>query len=948
MNVAKYVLRRLAQNGAQVLFGIPGTSCNALFDEAPGENVDLLVTSSELEAAYAADAYGRLKGLSAVSVSYGVGTLSLVNGIAGALVERSPVVLLNGGPSAEDLWLEQHRDVLFSHSTGRPLSDLVIFKSVTAFAKRIESIDEVPSTVDAAITIALREQRPVYIEVPRDLWRLPCPEPTGKIVATRGATGREDELAEKFLQTISGAANAAVLLGEEISRYGLQGAALELLHSLNLPWATTLLGKSCLPEDTPGFIGVYDSDLAPKDVRAVIENSDCLLALGCKFGVDHTFLLKQSYGQIIHVLDGAVRIKEDVVQRGELSPIIDALLKRTGVASNNRAREKKSVSKPYSVRRRWVKAEERRSANISYEDLFEEIDSHLKSGWLVIADTCLGSYPAADLNVVGANSYIASPVWLSIGHSVGAAVGAAAASSKPVMVICGDGGFQMTSHAVSTLAKYNKHALVIVIDNGTYAIEQYLIDTKPFTDPQYPELPYVSLNRWDYPKLAEAFGVNFAQRVEDRDSLSKCLEHALKSGSTSLISVRVSSRELPPENRQGLDLTRGITMDIKSMEREIACFGDSKVICTRGSINSVSSDSKSNGVIHVKDTGNLRIVVQKGRSFQRLNPSIPVIVDRGRFLVVDLPDDKQVKEHRSCYGLVPAGTPEVGYRVQLNAPRERNAAVVEVLQRITAENLESKVKDLSAIHSRFSLLPNFEEALTLAESWLSKTGVSLSRQSVPVDGGVTANLIGTKAGTGESRSLFIICAHLDSVNHDDEPNGRAPGADDNATGSATVVAMAEAIADVNLLHDVRFVLFGGEEQNLFGSEAYVNELSDEDKARLLGVINIDMAGSNNSPEPSVLLEGSEVSRSVMENLAQAAATYTQLKTKFSFDPYASDHVPFINKGLPCVLTIEGNDTAYAHEHTDRDTIDKLDFELHREITKMNLAWLLEQALQAES
>ncbi|MBX9949409.1 MAG: M20/M25/M40 family metallo-hydrolase [Candidatus Obscuribacterales bacterium] len=948
MNVAKYVLRRLAENGARVLFGIPGTSCNALFDEAPGENVDLVVTSSELEAAYAADAYGRLRGLSAVSVSYGVGTLSLVNGIAGALVERSPVVLVNGGPSAEDLWVEQHRDVLFSHSTGRMLTDLEIFRSVTSYAKRIESVTEASAIIDEAIATALREQRPVYIEVPRDLWRISCPEPSGKIETARGATGKEDELAEKILQSLRAATNPALLLGEEISRYGLQPAILELLTSSSLPWATTLLGKSCLPEDTPGFVGVYDSDLAPKDVRAVIENSDCLLALGSKFGVDHTFLVKQSYSRIIHVLDGMVRIKEDVVQRGELAPIIDALVKKSGASRGDSTREGKLAKKPYVLRRGWVSAADQRSANISYEDLFEVIDSHLKDGWLVVADTCLGSYPAADLNVVGANSYIASPVWLSIGHSVGAAVGAASAGTKPVMVICGDGGFQMTSHAVSTLAKYDKHALVIVIDNGTYAIEQYLIDTKPFTDPQYPELPYVGLNRWDYPKLAEAFGAKFAQRVEDRESLNKCLEEALKNGGTNLISVRVSSRELPPENRQGLEISRGTAMDTKSMEKEIAQFGDAKVVCTRGISDLTASDRARNGVIHLKDTGNLRVVVQKGRSFQRLNPHVPVIVDRGRFLVVDLPNDQDVKAHSSCYGLVPKGAPEAGYRVQTSVPQERNETIVEVLQRITAENLESKVKGLSEIHSRYSLLPNFETALALAESWLLKTGVTISRQLVPMAGGQTANLIGTKTGMGENRSLFIICAHLDSVNHDDEPNGRAPGADDNATGSATVIAIAEAVADVSLLHDVRFVLFGGEEQNLFGSEAYVNELSDEDKARLLGVINIDMAGSNNGPVPAVLLEGSEVSRSVMEKLAQAAATYTNLQTKFSFDPYASDHVPFINKGLPGVLTIEGNDTAYAHEHTDRDTVDKLDFELHREITRMNLAWLLEQALASES
>ena len=104
-----------------------------------------------------------------------------------------------------------------------------------------------------------------------------------------------------------------------------------------------------------------------------------------------------------------------------------------------------------------------------------------------------------------------------------------------------------------------------------------------------------------------------------------------------------------------------------------------------------------------------------------------------------------------------------------------------------------------------------------------------------------------------------------------------------------------------------------------------------------------MAATKNTAEMSVLLEGANVSRDLITALAQAAATYTTLTTQVSLQPFASDHVPFINRGLPAVLTIEGTDDANVHEHTDRDTPDRLDFALHREITTMNLAWLLEHA-----
>jgi hypothetical protein len=61
------------------------------------------VTNSDLEAGYAADGYARVKGLSAVAVSYGPGTLSIANAVAGAYIERSPIVVINGGPSDKNI-----------------------------------------------------------------------------------------------------------------------------------------------------------------------------------------------------------------------------------------------------------------------------------------------------------------------------------------------------------------------------------------------------------------------------------------------------------------------------------------------------------------------------------------------------------------------------------------------------------------------------------------------------------------------------------------------------------------------------------------------------------------------------------------------------------------------------------------------------------------------------
>jgi Zn-dependent M28 family amino/carboxypeptidase len=87
----------------------------------------------------------------------------------------------------------------------------------------------------------------------------------------------------------------------------------------------------------------------------------------------------------------------------------------------------------------------------------------------------------------------------------------------------------------------------------------------------------------------------------------------------------------------------------------------------------------------------------------------------------------------------------------------------------------------------------------------------------------------------------------------------------------------------------------------------------------------------------VLLEGAAVSQGLMDSLGTAAATHTALLVQRSLNPFASDHVPFINASMPAVLTIEGADSANANIHTEGDTLAQIDYDLALEIMRMNVA-----------
>ena len=118
--------------------------------------------------------------------------------------------------------------------------------------------------------------------------------------------------------------------------------------------------------------------------------------------------------------------------------------------------------------------------------------------------------------------------------------------------------------------------------------------------------------------------------------------------------------------------------------------------------------------------------------------------------------------------------------------------------------------------------------------------------------------------------------------------------------------IGDAIMDPNL----RLILFGGEEQGLHGSQQYVGSLDQADRSRLTSVINMDMIATLNTPTLTVLLEGAAVSQTMMNDLSDAAHDNTSLTVQTSLNPFASDHVLFINAALPALLTIEGADSAH--------------------------------------
>ena len=359
------------------------------------------------------------------------------------------------------------------------------------------------------------------------------------------------------------------------------------------------------------------------------------------------------------------------------------------------------------------------------------------------------------------------------------------------------------------------------------------------------------------------------------------------------------------------------------------------------------------------DRARLHVIIQKGRLFQREHPDVGVLVDKGRYLLVDLDPSlarNLSKKKEPCYSVRALealdADGEPGENRVVFETRSRGAdravaravdpAVQALVDRISRPTLEANLAQLVGLPTRLSTSTHYRRACDFVEQQLQSLGYTTSRQTISVNGAASANVIARRAGTGPApRGAVLVTAHLDSVNHEGTAGSPAPGADDDGSGSAGVLEIARVLKEQVSVHDFVFILFGGEEQGLLGSRHFVRSMSAAQRSKLRAVVTMDMIGTLNSPAPTVLLEGRTLAQDMLDRLAAAASTYTSLTVETSVNAANSDHVSFLDKGIPAVLTIEGADSSNHEIHTARDTLDRINFDLALEILRMNTAFTAE-------
>jgi indolepyruvate decarboxylase len=508
MTVGKYLVRRLEETGLRHVFGIPGDYILDFFDLLVASKLRIIGTCTELGAGFAADAYARVNGLGAVCVTYCVGGLNVINAVACACAEKSPLVVISGAPGLG----QRRRSPLLHHAVRDYRTQLQIYEKVTVAAVAVEDPAAAPAQIDDCLAACRRHKRPVYIELPSDIVNLPCAPPRRRAEAVlKSDTRTLAEAVEEATAMLKGARRLVVLGGIEIHRYGLQNHLIRLVEKTGIPVAATLLGKSIISERLPEYIGVYEGAIGREKVRRTVESADCILILGAMMtDIDlGLFTANLDASRTINATSESVIIKHhqynNILLRDFISELTRALTKgpaaikssrRGGTTAPRKKAFKPRPGKPCTIRR-----------------LFQLLDEYLDDNTIVISDIGDSLFGAADLTIHERTEFISPAFYTSMGFAIPAAVGAQIARCRlRPLVIVGDGAFQMTGMELSTVARNGLNPVVLVLNNKGYTTERFIR-----------EGPYNDIHEWAYHKVPRILRKGWGCEVRTETELEAAL-----------------------------------------------------------------------------------------------------------------------------------------------------------------------------------------------------------------------------------------------------------------------------------------------------------------------------------------------------------------------------------------------------------------------------------------
>lgn len=503
MNLTESLLHALKAHGAQQIFGIPGDFALPFFRIIEQSRILPLYTlSHEPAVGFAADASARISmGLGVAAVTYGAGALNMVNAVAAAYAEKSPVVVLSGGPGKG----ESRSGLLLHHQAKTLDSQFQMFKEITCDQVRLDDAARAPADIARVLGNCLRHSQPVYIEIPRDMVAQPC----AQVEREQEPPVDDDALdacVADILARLHGARSPVLMAGVEVRRFGLEEKVARLSRRLGLPVVTSFMGRGLLVEHEAPLVGTYMGVAGLPEVTRLVEESDGLFLLG-EILSDTNFAVSEAkidLRKTIQALDGQVTLGYHTYPHIPLAALVDRLVESV-------VEESKPVSARRQVFPSGLVADD---AMITPTDVATAVnDLMARHGKLPIAadmGDCLFTAMEIEFTPLVAPGYYAT-----MGYGVPAGLGLQAATGQRPLILVGDGAFQMTGWELGNCRRYGWDPIVLLFNNASWEMLRTF----------QPESSFNDLGHWGYAEMAAGLG-GHGVRVGTRAELKAALDEA--------------------------------------------------------------------------------------------------------------------------------------------------------------------------------------------------------------------------------------------------------------------------------------------------------------------------------------------------------------------------------------------------------------------------------------
>lgn len=520
--IAGHLTRRLRELGVEEGFGIVGDYVLRFVGSLFEEGFSILNTTDEQGAGFAADAYARVRGFGVVVCTYGVGGLKLANATANAWSERVPMLVVSGAPGIS----ERENDPMLHHRVKDFDTQLRVFQDLTCAQAVLGNVRAAASEIDRVMACMVSEQRPGYLEIPRDMVGqvISAPESSINIHMPPVDEAALRHAVDDVVSHLRDSKTAAIHAGAMVERRRLGDSLYRLATNSGIPVATSSLARGVFPERHELGLGVYLGALSPENVVRRVEDADVLLSLGV-LQTDLTlgaFTAHIDHERYILATDTDVTVGYSTYRDVPLWAFIPALADALETESLSIAHDPIAAHGPY------VPSDDA----VLVSDVVHAIEIHLDERHSLLLDPGEALFSAVDMRVP---TYAhASAYYATMGYAVPAALGVGKADPerRPVVVV-GDGAFVMTGLEAAACAYNGVSAIVIVLDNSGYGTQRPIMDG-PFND-----IPTMAVDR-----LPETFGTGRGFDVRTRAELDGALRQAVDSDELCILRVH-----LPREGR---------------------------------------------------------------------------------------------------------------------------------------------------------------------------------------------------------------------------------------------------------------------------------------------------------------------------------------------------------------------------------------------------------------